>query len=248
MAKKKSKVKYKFSYDAPVSLSFVIITIVLFLLDAFVLKNKLNETILLTPTVAGSALPFSLKNPVSYLQLLLHVFGGVDKAILFSNLILIVLLGFEMEVRYGSVVIGIMVFVSALFSGVLSACFCKASVSGAQPVIFMLIILDILMHLTKRTISASAVVVICLFVAGQFFAENPNGAVGVLITVAGGLCGSLFAFMASPKARAAKKQQKIDDRIAEIDAQSPRFAKQNKKNKKSEDSSSDETVIGTIEF
>lgn len=246
MAKKKSKSKFKFSYDAPVSLSFGIIAILLFLLDTFVLKSKLNSNWLMAPTAGGEILPFAITKPVCYVQILLHVFGGTDPFILISNLIFIILLGPDMENRYGSVVIGIMIFVASLFSGVLNACCCKFPVSGAEPVVFMLIILDIMMHLTKKTISASSVAVVCLFVAAQLIAKNPNGVIGVMITLAGGLCGSLLAFMASPKARAAKKQQKVDDRIAEIDGASPRFA--NKKKNQKEESDSDETIVGTIKF
>lgn len=212
MAKKrsKSKVKYKFSYDAPVSLTFVLLGALLFLLDTFLLKGKLNAQYLLSPTAGAGSLPFDFKNIFSYLRLILYVFGGSEPFIFLSNLIFIVLLGPEMENRYGSIVIGLMIFVSTIVSGVLSACFCNFSAFGASPIVFMLIILDILMHLTKKTISASAVFLICLFTASQFFTGSKNGIVGVLITLAGGLCGSLFAFMASPKTRAAKKQQKVD--------------------------------------
>ena len=250
MAKKrsKSKSKYKFSYDAPVSLTFVLVAVVLFLLDLLLMKGKLNAEYLLSPTAGGGNLPFDFKNILSYLRLLLYVFGGTEPFVLLSNLIFIILLGPEMETRYGSVVIGIMIFVTVAVSGVLNACFCNFSNSGASPVVFMLIILDILMHLTKKTISASAVIVICLFTASQFFTGNKNGLVGVLITLAGGLCGSLFAFMASPKARAAKKQQKVDERIAEIDAQSPRFKNKAGKNSGRRDVDDDATVVGTLEF
>lgn len=212
MAKKrsKSKAKYKFSYDAPVSLTFVLVAVVLFLLDLLLVKGKLNAEYLLSPTAGGGNLPFDFKNILSYLRLLLYVFGGTEPFVLLSNLIFIVLLGPEMEGRYGSLVIGIMIFVSTIVSGVLSACFCNFPAFGASPLVFMLIILDILMHLTKKTISASAVFVICLFTASQFFTGSKNGIVGVLITLAGGLCGSLFAFMASPKTRTTKKQQKVE--------------------------------------
>ena len=114
MAKKrsKSKSKYKFNYDAPVSLTFVLVAVILFLLDSLLLKGKLNSEYLLSPTAGAGSLPFDFKNFFSYLRLLLYVFGGTEPFIFLSNLIFIVLLGPEMETRYGSVVIGIMIFVS----------------------------------------------------------------------------------------------------------------------------------------
>jgi len=242
MAKKRSKVKFKFSYDAPVSLSFAIIALILFLIDSLLLKGKMNSNYLLTPTAVSGSLPFDFKNIISYLRLFAYVFGGSAPFTLISNLIFIILLGPEMENRYGSFVIGIMILVAVLVSGVLSASFCKFSVSGASPVVFMLIILDILMHLTKKTVSASAVAVICLFVASQFFVGNKNGLVGVLITLSGGLCGSLFAFMASPRARAAKKNQKAEEKLPEKETQASR-AKSKKNNE-----SSDETIVASIKL
>ena len=84
MGKKKSKLK--FSYDAPVSLSFAIITILLFIIDNFLLKGEsrgmLNSKWLLTPTSLEGTLPFVFNKVISYFRLLLHVFGGKDKVIL----------------------------------------------------------------------------------------------------------------------------------------------------------------------
>ena len=134
----------------------------------------------------------------------------------------------------------------------LNACFCQNAVFGAEPVVFMLILLWTMMQLSRSKISASAVAVIALFVAMLVFRKNPNGVVGVVITTAGGLCGSLFAFLTSPKARKAKKNESA---LAEFrDETSPRFSTKStvrnskpKLNKKSYDDS-EETVIGSIEL
>lgn len=243
----RKKINLNFSYDAPVSQTFVIITVVIFLLDLLLFKSKLNSTYLIAPTAAGGAFPFSFKEPLSWIRILFYIFGGTDKSLLFTNLLFVILIGPTMEERYGSVIIGIMFFVSAMFTGVLNACACKAGISGCSSVVFMLLILNALMFFTKKTISATSITMILLFVCREFFIQNPNGIAGTLITLAGGLCGSLFAFIASPKARAAKKNSNgllsRADRIAQIDRESPR----NKK--KPAPGSSDETVeIGTLKF
>ena len=84
-----------------------------------------------------------------------------------------------------------------------------------------------------------------------------SGIVGLIICIAGGLCGSLFAFLTSPKARAEKKSEKnskpiksmtAEEKTAfleELDSQSPR---NNSKKSKKSDSDDDTTVIGTIKF
>ena len=76
MAKKKFKFNLKFSYDAPVTISFVIIYAVFFLLNSFVIKNGALEKILASPTTQSGALPFIMKQPLSYFRLLLYIFGS----------------------------------------------------------------------------------------------------------------------------------------------------------------------------
>ena len=252
----KKKLKLKFEYDSPVMLTFAFITLIIFILDTFVFKGKLKDVWLITPTATGGQFPFAFSDFRSIIRLFIHVFGYDQSSVLVCNLIFILLLGPQMEDRYGSVIIGIMIFVSALFSGVLNACFCTNAVSGSEPVVFMLILLWTMMQLSRSKISASAIAVIALFITMLVFRKNPNGVVGVAVVAAGGLCGSLFAFLASPKARKAKKNEAA---LAEFrDESSPRFsikstgkgsAKSGIKsgNKKSYDDS-EETVIGSIEL
>ena len=248
----KKKLKLKFQYDSPVMLTFAFIALIIFILDTFAFKGKLKEVWLVTPTATGGQFPFAFSDFRSILRLFLHIFGYEDSPVLFCNLIFILLLGLQMEERYGSVIIGIMIFVSALFSGVLNACFCQNAVCGAEPVVFMLILLWTMMHLSRSKLSASAIAVIALFICMEIFRKNPNGVVGVAIVAAGGLCGSLFAFLASPKARKAKKNEQA---LAEFrDETSPRFSIKStskgsgKSNNKKSYDDSEETVIGSIEL
>ena len=244
MSKKKFKLNLKVSYDAPVTLSFVIICAFFFLLNSFVIKSGALGKILASPTTQAGALPFIVSQPVSYIRLLLHVFGSTDGSGLITNLILVMLLGPAMEERYGSVIIGIMIFVSALFSGVLNACFCSESLVGAVPVVCMMIFLNSFMSFSKKTFPLSFAAVIVLFVFLEVF--SGAGAVRIIICIAGGLCGSLFAFLTSPKVKAAKKSGggllNKAEKIAyaeELDRNSPR-------NKKYDDDET--TVIGTLKF
>ena len=98
------------------------------------------------------------------------------------------------------------------------------------------------MHLSRSKISASAIAVIALFVCMELFSKNPNGAVGVAIVCAGGLCGSLFAFLTSPKAHKAKKSEAA---MAEFrDEASPRFSVKSTR----KPSADETTVVGTLEL
>ncbi len=266
MAKKKFNLNLKLSYDAPVTLTFVIVCAVIFLINMLLAKGGKADglqKLLSSPTAQSGTLPFIVKSPVSYLRLLLYMFGssgagtGVagGASVLFTNLILIMLLGPAMEERYGSVIIGIMIFVSALFAGVLNACFCETSLVGAVPLVSMMIFLNAFMSFSKKKFPLSFAAVMVLFVLLQIF--SGAGAVQIIICIAGGLCGSLFAFLTSPKMKAEKKSAKNSgsgngggllsraEKVAyaeELDRNSPR-------NKKASDDDDDETtVVGTLKF
>lgn len=263
MAKKKFNLNLKVAYDAPVTLTFVIVCAVIFLLNTLLLKSGKTagfEKIFASPTNQAGLLPFIPSAPVSYVRLLFYIFGneaGGGASILFTNLILIMLLGPAMEERYGSVIIGIMIFVAALFSGVLNSCFCESSLIGAVPLVSMMIFLNAFMSFSKKKFPLSFAAVMLFFVLLQIF--SGAGAVQIIICIAGGLCGSLFAFLTSPKMKAEKKNNSSvtetskkrggllsrAEKIAyaeELDRNSPR-------NKKPSDDDDDETtVVGTLKF
>lgn len=241
MAKKKFKLGFKVAYDAPVTLTFAILSILLFVINTFLMKGKLTALILAAPTMQGGELPFVVSNPLSYLRMFLYVFGAADSSMLITNLIFILLLGPAMEERYGSIVIGIMIAVSAIFAGVLNACFCQKMLQGAISVVFMIIFLNAFLSLSKKKLPLSFIAVFILFILREILEKNPNGIIGIIAGLAGGLCGSLFAFLTSPKAKNAKKKE---DFIEELDSQSPR----NKKNNRSTDDDDDTTVVGTLTF
>ena len=247
MAKKKFKLNIAF--DAPVTLIFSVVCISLFLLNTFAFKGSLTEKLLASPTTVTGERGFIPSSPLSYFRLIFYVFGATSFSTLITQLIFVLLLGPSMEERYGSLVIGIMIGVSALFSGVLNACFCNRSLIGTLPVLFMLIFLNSFMSFSKKKVPLSFLAVFILFIVREISEKNPNGFVGIIICIAGGLCGSLFAFLASPKVRAEKKKTRGTDLsekeayLEELDSQSPRNKKNNRR-----DNDDDTTVVGTLKF
>lgn len=244
----KKKLNLNFSYDAPVTLTFVILISLLFVLNTFVFKNAMTEKFLTACTSKDGVQPFNFKNIVSYLRLFFHIFGCTNSTVLVSDMIFILLLGPQNEERYGSVVIGIMFFISAMFTGVLNACFCKNVCCGAGPVVFMLIILNAMMMLSKKKIPVTTIAVIILFVFMEYSKKNPNGWIGIITILAGGLCGSLIAFMASPKGRQTRKENST---LYAKEVKTSTFDRDKKifNRKKSKPSSDDEeTVVGTLQF
>lgn len=247
----KKKFKFNFVFDAPVTIVFCLISVILFAFDTFVFKGTLNERILSSPTTISGTLPFMISKPASYFRLILYAFSASNFILLLSNLLFLLMLGPAMEERYGSVVIGIMTGVSVLFSGVLNACFCETSLRGCMPVIFMMIFLNSFMSFSKKKIPVSFILIFILYTAKETAGKKLSETVGLIICISGGLCGSLFAFLTSPKTRAEKKSAKTEKTMTreekitfleELDSKSPR----NKKNNRYSDD--DTTVVGTLKF
>ena len=251
MAKK--KFKFNFVFDSPVTISFSLLSVLLFVLNCLAIKGTLDVKILSSPTTSAGPIPFMATQISSYLRLFLYAFGSQNFVGLLSNLLFLLMLGPVMEERYGSLVIGIMMAVSVLFSGVLNTCFCETSLQGCMPIIFMMIFLNSFMSFSKKKIPVSFLVIFVFYIAREVSGKTFSEIVGLIICITGGLCGSLFAFLTSPKVRAEKKSAKSEnDRqmtqeeraayLEELDSQSPR----NRKNKKNDDD--DTTVIGTLKF
>lgn len=246
MRNKKFKCPFKITYESPVTLAFVIVSLIFFIFDTFVLKEKLTALFLSSPTTSKGELPFELTKAISYLRVILYAFGGAKSPVFFFNLLLILILGSDTEEKYGSIVIGIMILVSTIFSGVLNASFSPHSLQGASSIVFMLLFLTCFDSFTKKKISLRVLIVFIILCITYSKADGP---LALSIALAGGLCGSLFAFLASPKARKVRKATGLKEKAEALkefdDSNSPRF---NSKKAKEQDDSSNETVIGQIDF
>lgn len=251
MAKKKFKLGFKITQDGKISCTFALIYALLFVINELILKGKLNAMVFNSPTAVGGDRPFIVSDFMSYLRILLYPFSTQDLNLFMISGTLICMFGPAMEERYGSVIIAIMMAVSTVFSGVLTACFCKASAYGPLSIIYMLMFLNAFFNLSKKKVPLSFIIE-CVFIilVDAVMLHNPNGVVGVIVGIAGGLCGSLFAFLASPKARAEKKRGTDLDKnekeayLEELDSQSPRFKNKNRR----KDDDDDTTVVGTLTF
>ena len=238
MAKK--NLSSKILIDSYVSIAFVAISLIILLCDLFLSKGKI-AAFLASPVLApeNNINQFNVTSIKSYFQMIFYVFAPSDVNVLIPSLIFIMLLGPTLEDRYGITVIGVMIFICALFSGVLNACFCKNSLTGPSCIVYMMIFLNIFFSLIKKKIPLSFVIIFILLIVKDVLSDS--GLITLIINICGGLCGSLIAFLASPKVRATKKESKGGllskaEKIAylkDLDSKSPRFKNaESKKDKK----------------
>lgn len=245
---------FKVSYNAPVTLTFVLLCITLFALDFFAFKGKLITKALTCHGKIGSAVAFNFKNPFDYIRLFSHVFGNTSWPSLFINLGFILLLGPTLEERYGSPIVALAIAITALVTGVLNVCFLSTTLTGTGAIVLLMIILASVSSLDKKELPLTFVCVLILYCAnemhsayrdstlatkgfGAFFKIN----VPTFINLAGGICGSLFGFLVAPKkSRINKRDIHDEDTIAYSES----AVKRPSSNKRV--SHKDETVVGEI--
>lgn len=235
MAKKNS---LKFIFDSPVVLVFSVVSAVIFISD-LILKLNLSEKIFECPG-AKSVPAFDFKSALSYVKLVIYPFGGENSTSFFLNIGFILLLGPVLEERYGSIMLALMIFITSLVGGVLTACVSTFGIYGCGGIVFMMIILSVLSVFIKKQLPVSWIFIFALYLAFSLFSGKKisgfmpfmQNNVPVFIQLASGICGSLFGFFVCPKKRSSQIQKKQQEKTIE--------------NEPENSSSSDETIVGNI--
>jgi len=253
------KKKFKVNLDAPVSITFVVLSVVLFLLSTYVIKDKAGGLLLASATKAGGDNPFIASSVASYLRTILYVLGGTGIIPVLYNLTFILLLGPSLEEHYGSVLIGVCYFITAVFAGVLNACFCKTSLQGCACLVMMVIFLNALMNIYKQKLPVSSFLVLIISIVIITLSGKDSGVAVIFINIVAGLCSALIAFIVSPLVHPEQKKKGslLDkaEKVRKEDFDEPKKKKKKdsttiiRKQPSAESSSDDETtVVGTLKF
>ena len=235
MAKKNS---LKFIFDSPVVLVFSVVSAVIFISD-LILKLNLSEKIFECPG-AKSVPAFDFKSALSYVKLVIYPFGGENSTSFFLNIGFILLLGPVLEERYGSIMLALMIFITSLVGGVLTACVSTFGISGCGGIVFMMIILSVLSVFIKKQLPVSWIFIFALYLAFSLFSGKKisgfmlfmQNNVPVFIQLASGFCGGFFGFFVSPRNGSSQIQKKQQEKTIE--------------NEPENSSGSDETIVGNI--
>lgn len=234
----KKKNKIRITYNAPVTLTFAIISAIILLISTLT-GGKLISFLFTCPgNFNCTDHPFGITNPIDYIRLILHIFGHADWNHFISNMAFIVLLGPVVEEKYGSPLLILMMATTSLVTGVLNVCFCPVQLLGSSDIAFMIILLASFNSINKNEIPLSFIFILVLYIGREIAGSGLQQNISTLAHIAGGICGSLFAFLAKPKPKAVKSTKS-----EEIEVYTPP-ARKNKKDV----SNSDETVVGSIEL
>ncbi len=265
------KKSYRFLFDSPVIVLFVLSGLAVFTANIF-LKGNLIPTAFVCRSLKNAENAFDFKNALDYARIFAHVLANTSWTDLLLNSVLLLALGAQMEDRYGSPMILLMIIITTLVSGVLSVCVPAMPITGATSVIFMLITLSSLTALGRKEIPISWLLILVMFTAYKVYQFTVpadkltdggiqimlNKNIPVFVDLAGGISGSLLGFLIAPKnGRKVRKAERgepentwepddSDWSSAKTVAAPP--AKQKKQKKQKKAAPSDVTVVDDMEF
>lgn len=185
--------KLKISYNAPVTLSFVLLCFVVTIVGAF---TNGRSTVLLFSTYKGS-----LTNPLVYLRLFTHVLGHSGLEHFIGNAMYLLLVGPMLEEKHGSYTMIKIILLTAFVTGIVHCMFWgDYSLSGASGVVFAYIILSSFTAFKEGEIPMSFILVAFLYIGQEIYngiALRDN--VSNITHILGGLVGSFAGYSLNRK-------------------------------------------------
>lgn len=185
----------KISYNAPVSLTFALLALL-----ALVLGNVTDGW---TTANLFSVYRCSLADPLAWFRFFGHVLGHSGYAHYIGNIVLILVLGPNLEDRFGSWNVLWAILFTALVSGVIQfAFFPGTALLGASGIVFMMILLSSFGGVRNGVIPTTLILVAVFYLGGELWdAIFVDDNVSQLTHIVGGLCGTFLGFALSGKKR-----------------------------------------------
>ena len=190
----------RIQYNAPVILSFSIISLMVLGLSSF--TNGVSNWLLFTVYRA------SFTDPLFYIRLFTHVLGHANTNHFISNFILVLLVGPMLEEKYGSKAILIMMVVTAFVTGVLHLIMSEHAQLGASGIVFTFMLLASFTNMTRGKIPLTLLLAVGVFLGREVISSmsNEQSNVAYMAHIVGGLCGAAFGFIANRNVRDSRRR------------------------------------------
>lgn len=180
----------KIRYNAPVTLTFALISALVLLLDQF-FNLGLTRNFFLVPG-KGSFDPGFLPG---YLLLFTHIIGHAGWQHLLGNFALILLLGPILEEKYGGTSLFVMIMITALITGLLNILIFPTALLGASGVAFMMILLVSFTNIRSGEVPLTFILILLFYLAREVMNTLQTNEISEFAHIVGGFCGSLFGFL-----------------------------------------------------
>ncbi len=188
---KKKRPVLKLSYNAPVTLTFSLISLLVLILD--------KVTGGWTTMNLFSVYRCSLTHPLAFFRFFGHVLGHADFSHYIGNIIFILLLGPSVEERFGSLNTLWAILITSSVTGVIYFIFFPSSaLLGASGIVFMMILLASFSGTKDGVIPITMIFVAVFYIGGEIWNgifEDNN--IAELAHIIGGVCGMIMGFALS---------------------------------------------------
>jgi membrane associated rhomboid family serine protease len=187
--------KIRFRYNAPVILTFTLISVAVLVADTLTGGAASKAAFTVFPGL-------DFRHPMTILRLFTHVIGHANWTHLMSNFSFILLVGPILEEKYGSLRTLAMMAVTALVTGLLASLVFRTGLQGASGVVFMFILLGSFTNSRQGEIPLTFVLVVVLFLAREVInAVAVRDNVAQFAHIAGGVIGAIFGSAATASTR-----------------------------------------------
>ena len=180
--------KLRITYNAPVVLTFTLVSVVVTLLPMSIRTSWFMARPHLTD-IHG------------YIGLVSYIFGHANWQHLLGNFMLILLIGPILEERHGSLPLLFMILVTAVVGGFANIALSSSGLMGASGVAFMMILLASMANVRSGEIPLTLIIIAIVFMGGELLAEfRANDGISHTAHLVGGAVGAAFGFLgARPK-------------------------------------------------
>lgn len=181
------KRKIKISYNAPVTLSFVLVSFCVTVIG-IITNNKSTE-------IFFSVYRSPLTNPSTYIRILTHVAGHMGLEHFMGNAMFLLLLGPLLEEKYGSSTMIKIILSTALITGIVHCIlFGNSMLCGASGVVFACIVLSSFTAFREGEVPLSFLLVAILFIGKEVYngvtvIDNISNLTHILGGAVGGFAG-----------------------------------------------------------
>ena len=181
------------SYNAPVALTFALLSLLALGLN-WLTHGWTNMNLF-------SVYRCSLADPLAWVRFFGHILGHSGYAHYIGNIVLILVLGPNLEDRFGSWNVLWAILVTALVSGLVQFIFFPhTALLGASGIVFMMILLSSFGGVRNGTIPVTVILVAVFYLGGELWdAIFVDDNVSQLTHIIGGLCGTVLGFALSGK-------------------------------------------------
>jgi len=181
----------KLSYNAPVALTFALLSLIVLIVG--------NITNGWTTYNLFSVYRAPLSDPLTWVRFFGHVLGHSGYQHYIGNIVLILVLGPNLEDRFGSWNVLWAILLTALVSGLVQYVFFPGSaLLGASGIVFMMTLLSPFGGVRNGVIPITLILVAICYLGGELWdAIFKQDNVSQLTHIVGGICGTILGFILS---------------------------------------------------